>query len=78
MASNLQLFIFRATLLFLFSVSLFFVLFLANGYKYDFISNQIRRTGIIDVAFDDKKAQVFLDGKKLEGNLPFVASNVLR
>lgn len=77
MASNIQFFIFRATLLILFVVSLFFVLFLANGYKYDFISNQIRRTGIVDVVFDDKKAQVFLDGKKLDGNLPFVASNVL-
>jgi len=58
-------------------MSLFFVLFLANGYKYDFVSNQIRRTGIIDVTFQDKLAQVYLDGKKLEGNLPFLASNVL-
>ncbi len=73
----MQLFILRATLLILFAVSLFFVLFLANGFNYDFVSNQIRRTGIVDVAFTDTQAQVLLDGRKLDGSLPFVVSNVL-
>ena len=53
------------------------MLFLANGYQYDFNSRQIRRTGIIDIGFADKQAEVFLDGKKLDGHLPFVASNIL-
>ncbi|MCC6643480.1 PEGA domain-containing protein, partial [Candidatus Peregrinibacteria bacterium] len=53
------------------------VLFLANGYQYDFISQEIRRTGLIDITFADKEAKVRLDGEELEGKLPFVASNVL-
>lgn len=77
MSSNVQYFILRAVVIVMFIISLIIVLFVANGYKYDFVSNQIRRTGIIDVSFEDKQAQVYLDGQKLEGSLPFVASNVL-
>lgn len=68
---------FRATLLILFAASLLYILFLANGLQYDFFSNQIRKTGIIDITYADPHAKVYLDGQKLEGVLPFVASNVL-
>lgn len=67
----------RIALLTSFAALLVLVLFLANGYQYDFNSWQIRRTGIIDIGFSDKQAEVYLDGKKLEGHLPFVASNIL-
>ncbi len=67
----------RIALLTSFAALLVLVLFLANGYQYDFNSRQIRRTGIIDIGFSDKQAEVYLDGKKLEGHLPFVASNIL-
>lgn len=69
--------IFRATLLILFAASLLYILFLANGLQYDFFSNQIRKTGIIDITYADPQAKVYLDGVKLPGRLPFVASNVL-
>ncbi len=69
--------LFRVILLVLFAVSLLFILFLANGYQYDFFSNQIRKTGIIDIDYSDPQAKVYLEGVKLEGHLPFVASNVL-
>jgi NADH:ubiquinone oxidoreductase subunit 3 (subunit A) len=68
---------FRGTLMILFTASLVFILFLANGYQYDFFSNRLRKTGIIDVTYADPEARVFLDGQRLEGRLPFVASNVL-
>jgi|GEM_PF-5692095 len=68
---------FRGTLLILFTASLVYILFLANGYQYDVFSNRLRKTGIIDVTYADPQARVFLDGQRLEGRLPFVASNVL-
>jgi len=69
--------LFRAVLLVLFAASLLLILFSANGYQYDFLSHQIRKTGIIDISYSDPQAKVYLEGQKLEGKLPFVASNVL-
>ena len=75
--TTVKAWILRIALLTSFAALLVLVLFLANGYQYDFNSRQIRRTGIIDIGFADKQAEVFLDGKKLDGHLPFVASNIL-
>lgn len=75
--TTVKAWILRIALLTSFAALLVLVLFLANGYQYDFNSRQIRRTGIIDIGFADKQAEVYLDGKKLEGHLPFVASNIL-
>lgn len=69
--------LFRAVLLVLFAISLLLILFMANGYQYDFLSHQIRKTGIIDISYSDPQAKVYLEGHLLEGKLPFVASNVL-
>lgn len=69
--------LFRGVLLVLFAALLVYILFLANGYQYDSYSHQIRKTGIIQITYSDTQAKVFLDGNKLEGTLPFVASNVL-
>lgn len=60
---------FRGTLMILFTASLVFILFLANGYQYDFFSNRLRKTGIIDVTYADPEARVFLDGQRLEGRI---------
>ena len=75
--TTVKAWILRIALLTSFAALFVLVLFLANGYQYDFNSRQIRRTGIIDIGFSDKQAEVYLDGKKLDGHLPFVASNIL-
>ena len=75
--TTVKAWILRIALLTSFAALLVLVLFSANGYQYDFNSRQIRRTGIIDIGFSDKQAEVYLDGKKLDGHLPFVASNIL-
>ncbi len=67
----------RLLLVVLFMLVLTYVLFLANGYQYDFWGNQIRRTGIVEITYNDPQARVYLDGQQLEGTLPFSASNVL-
>lgn len=76
-STTIKAWLLRIALLTSFAALLLLVLFLANGYQYDFNSRQIRQTGIIDIGFSDKQAEVYLDGKKLEGHLPFVASNIL-
>lgn len=75
--NNGKTWLFRAVLLIVFLALLFYILFLVNGYQYDFLSHQIRKTGIIEITYADPQAKVYLDGKKLEGTLPFVAGNVL-
>jgi hypothetical protein len=69
--------IWRILLVVLFVLVLAYVLFLANGYQYDFLGNQIRRTGIVEITYTDPQARVYLDGQQLKGTLPFSANNVL-
>ena len=77
MLNSLQKWFWRITILVLFAVSLGYVLLQANGFQFDTYTNQFRRTGIINVEYSDPEAMVFLDGHKLDGTLPFVATNVL-
>lgn len=67
----------RVCLLSAFAVTLWGVLLFANGYQYDFSSNQIRKTGIIEVSYADAQAQVFLDGKKNNVVLPGALAGIL-
>ncbi len=77
MKNSWQTWFWRGSLLLIFVMALMVSLYWANGFQYDFISNQIRRTGIIDISYSDTRARVYLDGQKMEGNLPFVINNVL-
>lgn len=77
MSDYLQKWFWRTFLLLLFAASLLYLLLLVNGIRFDFYTNEIRRTGIIDIFYDNSEALVYLDGKLLEGRLPFVATNVL-
>lgn len=77
MVNFLQKWFWRTVILALFIVSLIYVLLQANGFQFDTYTNQFRRTGIIDVAYSNPRAVVYLDGQKLNGTLPFVATNVL-
>lgn len=67
----------RVGLLSGFVVTLWGILFFANGYQYDFSSNQIRKTGIIEVSYADAQAQVFLDGGKKNVLLPGALAGIL-
>ena len=77
MVSNIWGLVLKIAVIILFVVSLVMILFFANGYSYDFVSQEIRRTGGLDLIYTDKQAVVYLDGKQLDGKLPFVIGNVL-
>lgn len=77
MANSLQKWIWRIVILALFGISLLYLLIQANGFQFDTYTNQFRHTGIIDIVYSNPRASVYLDGQKLNGKLPFVATNVL-
>lgn len=61
----------------LFIVSLVYVLFWANGFQYDFLGNQFRKTGIVAVEYNNPDSSIILDGEKLDETLPFIIGNLL-
>ena len=65
----------RLTIMF-FLVSSFFVLSpiliaYSSGYRYDFVKNKIKQTGVLNVDILPKSAQVFLNGAELSQKIPF-------
>lgn len=60
----------------LFLVSSFFVISpiliaYSSGYRYDFVKNKIRQTGVLNVDILPKEAKVFLNGAELAQKIPF-------
>lgn len=77
MPKNLQKWLWRMALLLLFTLSLFYVLIQLNGLRFDFYTNEIRRTGIVSLSYTDSEAEIYLDDRRLEGGVPFSATGVL-
>lgn len=77
MRLKLPFLLFRVFLVLTFGLVLGVILFYANGYSFDFVNRIIRKTGLIQIVYEDPKAKVYLDGKLMEGKLPFTISSVL-
>lgn len=77
MSSRLLPLLLKGALLIFFGACLSVVLFFANGYSFDFVSQIIRKTGLIQIEYNDSEAVVSLDNVELKGRLPFVISGVL-
>lgn len=77
MSENSKKWFWRMIVGILFIVSLVYVLFWANGFRYDFLGNQFRKTGIVAVEYANPNSSIILDNKKSDETLPFIIGNLL-
>lgn len=68
--------IFHSLVVVAFFVALVIAIIITNGYQLDFFSRNFTKTSIIDLSFDVPGAQVYLDGKLMDGVPPIKIFNV--
>jgi hypothetical protein len=68
--------VFHSLVVVAFFVALVIAIIITNGYQLDIFSRNFTKTSIIDLSFEISDAQVYLDGKLVEGAPPLKIFNV--
>jgi hypothetical protein len=66
---------FMISLIVIFLVSAPAIIFYTAGYRYDWDKGEVQKTGVISIKAQPKNAKVFLNGVKLDKELPMRLSN---
>ena len=66
---------FMISLIVIFLVSAPAIIFYTAGYRYDWNKGEVQKTGVISIKAQPKNAKVFLNGVKLDKELPMRLSN---